>query len=110
LIRDGRLLLLAVGPNRSPLHPDIPAISEFLPAFSRDGSQALYAPAATPRAVLGQLNREVGRVLGLKDVRERLQNMGFHIAHASPEETDRLLRTDIQSFSRQVRTLGLTAY
>lgn len=109
LVNDGKLVLLAVGPTRSPLYPDVPAIAEMLPGFTRQGSQGLYAPAAAPRAVLMQLSREVGRVLELKDVRERLQDMGFHIAHTLPDETDRLLRLDIQSFTKQVRTLGLHA-
>ncbi len=109
LIRDGRLVLLAVGPDRSPLYPDMPAFIETLPGYTREGSQTLLAPAATPRAVLMQLSREVGRVLELKDVRERLHEMGFHIAHTLPDETDRLLRLDIQSFSKQVRALGLQA-
>lgn len=60
-------------------------------------------------AVLNQLSREVGRILELKDVRERLHNMGFHIAHTLPEETDRLFRVDIQSFTRQVQALELKA-
>lgn len=108
-IREGKLVLLAVGPDRSPLYPDVPAIAEMLPSYTRAGSQTLYAPAATPRAVLLQISREVDRVLKLKDVRERLQDMGFHIAHTLPDETDRLLREDIQSFTRQVRALGLSA-
>ena len=108
-IRDGRLVLLAVGPDRSPLYPDMPAFSETLPGYTRQGSQGLYAPAAVPRAVLIQLSREVGRVLELKDVRERMQEMGFHIAHTLPDETDRLLRLDIQAFTKQVRALGLSA-
>jgi tripartite-type tricarboxylate transporter receptor subunit TctC len=108
-IRDGRLVLLAVGPDRSPLYPDMPAIAEMLPGYTRAGSQTLYAPAATPRAMRQQLSREVGRVLELKDVRERMQDMGFHIAHTLPDETDRLLRLDIQSFTKQVRALGLQA-
>ncbi len=109
LINDGKLVLLAVGPSRSPLYPDVPAIAETLPGFTRQGSQGLYAPAAVPRALLMQLSREVGRVLELKDVRDRLQEMGFHIAHTLPDETDRLLRLDIQSFTKQVRALGLRA-
>jgi len=109
LVNDGRLVLLAVGPTRSPLYPDVPAIAELLPGFTRQGSQGLYAPAAVPRAVLMQLSREVGRVLELKDVRERLQDLGFHIAHALPDETDRQLRSDIQAFTKQVRALGLQA-
>ena len=109
LVNDGKLVLLAVGPTRSPLYPEVPAIAEMLPGFTRQGSQGLYAPAAAPRAVLMQLSREVGRVLELKDVRERLREMGFHIAHTLPDETDRLLRLDIQTFAKQVRALGMQA-
>ena len=87
----------------------MPAFSETLPGYTRQGSQAIFAPNAVPRAVLLQLSREVGRVLELKDVRERMQEMGFHIAHTMPDETDRLLRLDIQSFTKQVRALGLSA-
>ena len=108
-IREGKLVLLAVGPDRSPLYPDVPAIAEMLPGYTRQGSQTIYAPAATPRAVLQHLSREVARILELKDVRERLQDMGFHIAPTTPEETDRLLRADIQSITQQVRALGLQA-
>jgi tripartite-type tricarboxylate transporter receptor subunit TctC len=109
LVNDGKLVLLAVGPTRSPLYPDVPVITDLLPGFTRQGSQTIYAPGATPRAVLLQLSREIGRVLELKDVRERLQDMGFHIAHTLPEETDRMLRADIQLFARQVKALGLQA-
>ncbi len=108
-IREGKLVLLAVGPDRSPLFPDVPAIAETLPGYTRAGSQTLYAPAGVPRAVLMQISREIARVLELKDVRERLQEMGFHVAHTLPDETDRLLRVDIQSFTKQVRALGLHA-
>jgi tripartite-type tricarboxylate transporter receptor subunit TctC len=108
-IREGKLVLLAVGPDRSPLYPDVPAIAEMLPGYTRAGTQALFAPRATPRAVLLHLSREIGRVLELKDVRERLQDMGFYVAHTLPDETDRLLREDIQAFTKQVRALGLQA-
>jgi tripartite-type tricarboxylate transporter receptor subunit TctC len=107
LIRDGRLLLLAVVPNRTPLFPDVPALSEILPGAGRDGFQAWLAPAGTPMAIRQQLSREIARILALSEVRERLQNVAFHIAPGTPEETDKSLRTDIQSFTKLVHDAGL---
>jgi tripartite-type tricarboxylate transporter receptor subunit TctC len=107
LIRDGRLLLLAVVPNRTPLFPEVPALSEILPGAGRDGFQAWLAPAGTPMAIRQQLSREIARILALPEVRERLQNVAFHIAPGTPEETDKSLRTDIQSFTKLVHDAGL---
>lgn len=107
LIRDGRLSLLAVVPSRTPLFPDVPALSEILPSAGRDGYQAWLAPAGTPRAILQQVSKEVARILALPDVRERLQSVAFHIAYGTPEDTDRSLRADIAAFNRLVREAGL---
>ena len=107
LIKDGKLILLAVGPQRTALFPDVPALTEILPGLGRDGSQSLLAPSGTPRPILQQISKEVARILGLSEIRERLQAIGFHIAPSTPEETDRMLRADIQSFSRLVRDAGL---
>jgi tripartite-type tricarboxylate transporter receptor subunit TctC len=52
LIKDGKLLALAVTtPQRSPALPDMPAMSETLPGWEREGSHSLLAPAGTPLAI-----------------------------------------------------------
>ncbi len=107
LIKDGRLLPLVMVPNRTPLFPDVPAITEVLPGAGRDGSQMWLAPAGAPRAVLQQISREIARILALPEVKERLQNIAFHIAPATPEETDRMLRSDIAAFNKVVQDAGL---
>jgi len=109
-IRDGRLLPLAVTtPQRSPLLPQVPTSAEVLPAWGRDGSQGMLAPAGTPRAIVHRLNREVGRILDLPDVRERLLAVDFNIVTSTPEEFDRSLRADIELFSRVAKAAGLIA-
>jgi len=107
LIKDGRLLLLAAVPSRTPLFPDVPALSEVLPGAGRDGSQMWLAPAGTPRAILQQLSREVARALSVPEVKERLLSVAFHIAPSTPEETDRMLRSDITAFNKVVVDAGL---
>jgi len=107
-IQDGRLVALAVGtPQRSPLLPDVPTISETLPGYARDGSHSLLAPAGTPRPVLNQLSKEVGRIFELPDIKERLKNFDFVSAPTTPEEHNKILRADIETFSGVVKLAGL---
>ena len=78
-----------------------------LPGWGRDGSQAWLAPAGTPRAIREQISKELGRVLNLPEVKERLQNIGFHVAPTTPEEHEKNLRADLEVFSRLVVEAGL---
>ena len=106
-IKDGKLLALAVM-SHSPLLPDVPTLAETLPEFKRtDASYGLLAPAATPRPILQQINKEAARILDLPDIKARLQPMGFVTATSTPEEYDRILRDQIEVLSGVARDLGL---
>jgi tripartite-type tricarboxylate transporter receptor subunit TctC len=108
LIKDGRLVPLAVVmPQRSAVLPDVPAAPEVLPGWTRNGSQAWYAPAGTPRPILQKIYNEVVRVLASAEVKKRLESYDFQILPASPEELDRELRTDIEVFRKVVQEAGL---
>lgn len=108
MIRDGKLVPLVVAtPPRLPVLPDVPSASEVLPGWGRDGSQAWLAPAGTPLPIRQQISKEVARNLALPQVKEKLQNLGFHIATASPAEHEKNLRTDIEVFARIARESGL---
>jgi tripartite-type tricarboxylate transporter receptor subunit TctC len=107
MIKDGRLLPLAVVPARTPLLPDLPALSEIVPGASRDGSQMWLAPAGTPRPILQQISREIARIFALPEVRERLHNLAFQPAPTTPEDTERMLRDDFATFTRIVRDAGM---
>jgi len=107
-VRDGRLVALAVvTPERSPLLPEVPAMAEVLPGYERDGSFPLLAPAGTPRPVLARISTDVARTLELPDIRERLQAVGFVPAPTTPQELDRIVREQIETFARVVRLAGL---
>src|SRR5262249_29518118 len=96
-------------PQRSALLPDVPTIAETLPSFSRDGASAMLAPAGTPRPVLAKISNEGKRILELPDIKEKLQSYDFVAAPNSPEEHDRVLRADIETFAGVVRLAGLRA-
>jgi tripartite-type tricarboxylate transporter receptor subunit TctC len=106
-IRDGKVLALAVADQRSPLVPEVPAMSEVVPKYERSGAYGMLAPAGTPRAVLHQINQALRRVLDLPDVKARLQTMTFVTALTTPEEYEKIVRGDIENFGRMLKIAGL---
>lgn len=108
LIKDGKLLPLAVStPQRSPLLPDVPPLSELLPGFGRDGSHSLIAPANTPIPIRAKIAADVARVFEIADVKEKLNAQGYHAAPTTPQEHDRILREQIHTFGEIGKRLGL---
>ena len=77
-IKAGKMKLLGVGsPQRSPVAPDAPTLAESgVTGFDAGTFFGLFAPAATPRAIVDRLNREVVKVLAMPAERERLVMMG----------------------------------
>ena len=108
-VTEGKLLALAVAtPQRSPMLPDVPTLAETLPEFKRpENTTGLFAAAGTPRPILNQIAKEVGRILDLPDVKERLQAIGYVPAPTTPEEHDKITREQIETLSRLGRDAGL---
>ena len=105
LSHDGKLLALATSTGkRIASMPGLPTLAESgVPGYRFDPWYGLLAPASTPRAILGMLNREVARYVGLPDVKERLRGLGAEPAPSSPEEFDTLVRSEVAKFERLVR-------
>ena len=110
MIKNGQLLPIAVStPQRSPLLPDVPAIPEVVPTFGRDGSHSLLAPAGTSMAIRNLISRDVARVFEQADVKEKLHQQAYHAEPTTPQEHDKIIREQIQSFGEIIQRLGLKA-
>ncbi|MFO1082009.1 MAG: tripartite tricarboxylate transporter substrate binding protein [Reyranellaceae bacterium] len=72
-VASGRLRALAInGPRRSPAFRDVPTLSESGVAFDAVGWHAVFAPAATPVAILNRLNAAFTAALALPNVRQAI--------------------------------------
>lgn len=111
LIRDKRLLALAVSPaTRAPALPDVPTVAEAgLPGFEFDTWYGLFAPAKTPRQVVKQMSAEVARILNLPDVRERFDLRGAVVRPSTPEDFNKFVRAELDKLGKVVKTAGLKA-
>lgn len=109
-VKDRRLVALAVTTAaRVPSLPDVPTVSESaVPGFEWDQWYGLFAPAKTPRAIVNQLSKEMARVLGLPQIRERLAVRGSVPKASTPEQFDKFVRAEVQKVTKAIRDGGIT--
>lgn len=109
--RSGKLNVLAVsGESRSVLAPDSPSFAELgLKNLDIDIYYWIAAPAATPRDIVARMNREVGAVLQMPEVREALMKQGLVPAPSTPEEISATIRTDVERWKKFIADAKITA-
>ncbi|TMH68659.1 MAG: tripartite tricarboxylate transporter substrate binding protein [Betaproteobacteria bacterium] len=108
--RAGKLRPLAVTTlKRSPGAPEIPTVAEALglPDYEVDSWIAMFAPAKTPRQVIGRMQREIARVVQLPDIRARLIEQTADPVASSPEELDRVVKTELRKWAEVIRAANI---
>lgn len=88
-------VLLVLGPDRSPLIPDVPSFKDLgLSGFDGSGWSALGVAAGTSPEIVERLSTEVNRILRLPQFK-KYEDDGDRLIPGSPEEA----RTYIQDFA-----------
>lgn len=109
LIKSGRVLALAVTTAQRALPlPDVPTVAEAgLAGFEYEGWYCLLAPARTPRKTINLLSKEVGRILELSDIKERIASQGATAKSSTPEAFDKLVSDEIKTRSKVWKAAGV---
>jgi len=110
-IKAGRLKGLAVSSlTRVPALPDLPTVTEAgFPGFEERSWVGYFAPAKTPDAIVNKLNGEINAILGLADVKGRLDAMGLETRPGSPAAFAAYLKSEVARWAKIIRTIGITA-
>ncbi len=104
LIKSGKLMPLAVSGNRrSAMLPDVPTIAEQSVQVAVAPWFAMLAPAGVPKPVLARLNEAVNQALQERDLRERLQNIGFEIVGGSEATLQAMVERERVQWARIVK-------
>ena len=61
-------------PERSPLYPKLPTLSETFPGFTSTGFLAIAVPKATPRPIDEKLNALINEAISSPTIHDRLIN------------------------------------
>jgi tripartite-type tricarboxylate transporter receptor subunit TctC len=110
-VRGGKLRGLAVtSRTRAESMPELPTMIEAgMPDFEVVLWAGLFAPAATPRAVLERIHQGTVRALQLPDVRKRMLDLGITPVGNSPEELAAIVRADLDKWTRVAKQAGVKA-
>jgi tripartite-type tricarboxylate transporter receptor subunit TctC len=92
------------GARRSLFAPEIPTVAESgFPDFDVVIWNALFAPTATPTAVLAKLHDEIDRILAQPDVKDVLLNQGAEVQPMTDAAFRDLLQTEYARWGRVIR-------
>jgi tripartite-type tricarboxylate transporter receptor subunit TctC len=108
-IKSGKLRALAVTTGkRSPVLPDVPTIGE---AGVKGGESALWVaiwgPAGVSAELVNKINADARKALADPGVRSKLQNLGNDTMDMSPQEFSKLVRSEMEDYSRVLKAAGI---
>lgn len=110
-IKAGRLRVLAVTtPQRWHGTPDLPTVQEAgVPGFAITQWYGMLAPAKTPPAIVGRLNKEIARILHLPDVKDKLAADGADAVGSPPADFGAHIKSEVVKYAKIVKQVGLKA-
>ena len=108
-VRDGKLKALAVTTaKRSPALPDVPTLAEAgLANQESDTMQGILVPAGTPQPIIDLLYREVVKVIGLPDVKDRMAELGFETVADTPDEFTSRIKVEIPKWAAVIHDANI---
>jgi tripartite-type tricarboxylate transporter receptor subunit TctC len=109
-IKSGRLRTLAVtSATRSESLPDIPSLSEFLPAYVADDWKGIGAPKDTPVEIINKLNKEISAALADPTIKTKIADLGGVPLMLSPVDFAKLIAAETEKWAKVVKFAGIRA-
>ena len=110
-IKSGKLRPIAVTTaERVPMLPDVPTVAESgLPGFQVTSMFGILVPASTPKAIVDRLNKELGEILKLPEVKEKLLQQGAIATYTTPEQAAKRIHDEIARWAKVVKEGNIKA-
>jgi tripartite-type tricarboxylate transporter receptor subunit TctC len=106
-VKAGKLKVIAVvDDKRYSGMPDVATIAESVSGFRKPATwNGFFGPAGLPVPLLARLNAEIVKALTAPDVRPKFE--GSEILAGSPDQFAALVKSEIESFARIVKAVGI---
>jgi tripartite-type tricarboxylate transporter receptor subunit TctC len=105
----GKVKAIAINSaQRVPQLPDVPTVAETLPNYKYESWFGVLAPAGTPEAIRTKVSEDIGKVLQMPDVRDKLIKQGSIPAPSSPAEFDAVNKSDTERYGKILKDAGIT--
>jgi len=104
-VKAGKVRAIATtGLQRSLTSPEVPTVAESgYPGFEAGTWFAMLGPAGIPREIVGRLSADLGRVLNLPEVRQRMAAQGVEAVPGTPDQLGATMRADLEKWTRVIR-------
>ena len=108
-MKAGKVKALAVtGAERSSELPDVPSMAEAgYPGVDFHGWSGVFAPAATPPAIVAKLEKALNEAIRDPGVSAKLKNMAVNPGGGSPEDFRRMIDAEIVKYTNVVKAANL---
>ena len=107
-IKAGRLTLLGItSPERSPLFPDAPAVTEAIPGFVMGCNTGLFATGGTPQKILSRVHADVMKAVEHPKIKNVLTANAAEAAPFTRAQFKQYVADEISSWGKVVRSAGL---
>lgn len=110
-IQGGKLRALGVtGSKRSALLPEVPTIAEAgLPDYAFETWFIVFAPAATPAAVIAKLNESLNKALASPTLSQRMTKEGFDPTPSTSAQARARVERELPLWAKLIKERGITA-
>src|SRR5581483_7823057 len=104
-VQAGTLKALAVAnAKRSTLLPDLPTTAEGgAPGVEASAWNGFVAPAGTPREIITRLSDELGVIMAMPDMAEKLRSAGVEPLYDKPDEFAAFMAEETERYRKVVR-------
>ena len=90
--------------------PGIPTLAEAgAPKFEMQSWQGVFAPAATPKAIVDRLGRELAAIVAMPAMQDKLRNLGVEPDGRQTEAFAAFQRAEIAKWGKVIQDAGIQA-
>lgn len=108
-VQSGKLKAIAVtGKSRLTALPQMPTFAEAgLPTFDEKTWNGVTAPAGTPKAIIDKLSTEIGAMLAMPSVKEKLDTLGTTSMISTPEQFGAMIKAEMTLYLKVIKAANI---
>lgn len=108
-VRSGKLRALAVtSAQRNPLYPDVPTVAESgFKGFEALSWSGLSVAKGTPQPIVDKLQAAINQVMQSDVVRQKYASTGFVVPPAGSQHYTAFIKSELELWTRVIKTAGI---
>lgn len=107
-VRTGKIKALAVTTAKpSPLVPNATPLMSLYPGFESTNWYAIFAPAATPAAIVNKISTEIANAIKAPDVRDFMAKEGADPVGSTPQEFAAFFRSEVARYAEVIKAANI---